>query len=144
MCTKNIGLCFVVVIYYCILDKPEVSKYINYLYGRFVIVPVDKAIFFYCVQESISRCYKNVVGISDDANKIGNKVYKPIYQTDNDIYTFSWTKTSEYIWYEVTRHYKLPAWFYLDVIKNELGNFDDGNIVGKKVYKPIYQEANDM
>ena len=105
MCTKNIGLCFVVVIYSCILDKRTVAKYINYLHDRFVIVPVDKAIYFYCMQESISRCYRNEVGISDDGNKIGNKVYKPIYpQTDNDIYTFSWTQISEYIWYEVTRH----------------------------------------
>ena len=31
--------------------------------------------------------------------------------------------------------------FYLDVIKNELGISDDGNIIRNKVYKPIYQEA---
>ena len=34
--------------------------------------------------------------------------------------------------------------FYLDVIKNELGISDDGNIVGNTVYKPIYQKVNDM
>ena len=31
--------------------------------------------------------------------------------------------------------------FYLDVIKNELGISDDGNIIGNTVYKPIYQKS---
>ena len=34
--------------------------------------------------------------------------------------------------------------FYLDVIKNELGISDDGNIIGNTVYKPIYQKVNDI
>ena len=34
--------------------------------------------------------------------------------------------------------------FYLDVIKNELGISDDGNIIGNIVYKPIYQKVNDI
>ena len=34
--------------------------------------------------------------------------------------------------------------FYLDVIKNELGISDDGNIIGTTVYKPIYQKVNDI
>ena len=34
--------------------------------------------------------------------------------------------------------------FYLDVIKNELGIYDDGNIIGNTVYKPIYQKVNDI
>ena len=33
--------------------------------------------------------------------------------------------------------------FYLDVIKNELGISDDGNIIGNTVYKPIYQKVNE-
>ena len=35
-------------------------------------------------------------------------------------------------------------WFYLDVIKNELGISDGGNIIGNTVYKPIYQKVNDI
>ena len=34
--------------------------------------------------------------------------------------------------------------FYLDVIKNELGISDDGNIIGNTVYKPLYQKVNDI
>ena len=34
--------------------------------------------------------------------------------------------------------------FYLDVIKNELGISDDGNINGNTVYKPVYQKVNDI
>ena len=34
--------------------------------------------------------------------------------------------------------------FYLDVIKNELGISDDGNIIGNTAYKPIYQKVNDI
>ena len=34
--------------------------------------------------------------------------------------------------------------FYLDVIKNELGISDDGNIIGNTVYKPIYQKLTDI
>ena len=34
--------------------------------------------------------------------------------------------------------------FYLDVIKNELGISYDGKIIGNKVYKPVYQEAEDI
>ena len=34
--------------------------------------------------------------------------------------------------------------FHLDVIKNELGISDDGNIIGNTVYKPIYQKVNDI
>ena len=34
--------------------------------------------------------------------------------------------------------------FSLDVIKNELGISDDGNIIGNTVYKPIYQKINDI
>ena len=34
--------------------------------------------------------------------------------------------------------------FYLDVIKNELGISDDGNIIGNTVYKPVYQKVNDI
>ena len=34
--------------------------------------------------------------------------------------------------------------FYLDAIKNELGISHDRMIIGNKVYKPIYQKANDM
>ena len=34
--------------------------------------------------------------------------------------------------------------FYLDVLKNELGISDDGNIIGNTVYKPIYQKVNDI
>ena len=34
--------------------------------------------------------------------------------------------------------------FYLDVIENELGISGDGNMLGNKVYKPIYQEAEDI
>ena len=32
--------------------------------------------------------------------------------------------------------------FYLDVIKNELGISDDGNMIGNIVYKPIYQKVS--
>ena len=34
--------------------------------------------------------------------------------------------------------------FYLDVIKNELGISDDGNIIGNTVYKLTYQKVNDI
>ena len=34
--------------------------------------------------------------------------------------------------------------FYLDVIKNELGISDDGNIISNTVYKPIDQKVNDI
>ena len=34
--------------------------------------------------------------------------------------------------------------FYLEVIKNELGISDDGNIIPNTVYKPIYQKVNDI
>ena len=34
--------------------------------------------------------------------------------------------------------------FYLDVIKNLLGISKNGKIIGNKVYKPVYQEAEDM
>ena len=34
--------------------------------------------------------------------------------------------------------------FYLDVIQNELGISDDGNIIDNTVYKPIYQKVNDI
>ena len=33
---------------------------------------------------------------------------------------------------------------HLDAFKNELGISDDGKIIGKKVYKPVYQEAEDI
>ena len=34
--------------------------------------------------------------------------------------------------------------FYLDVSKNEPGISNDGNIIGNKVYKPVYQEAKEI
>ena len=34
--------------------------------------------------------------------------------------------------------------FCLDVIENELGISDDGNIIGNTVHKPIYQKVNDI
>ena len=34
--------------------------------------------------------------------------------------------------------------FYSDVIKNELGISDAGNIIGNTVYKPIHQKVNDI
>ena len=34
--------------------------------------------------------------------------------------------------------------FYLDVIKNEFGISNDGKTIGDKVYKPVYQEAEDI
>ena len=34
--------------------------------------------------------------------------------------------------------------FYLDAIKNELGTSNGGKIIGNKVYKPVYQEAEDI
>ena len=67
-----------------ILDKPDVCKYIHSLHDRSVIVPVDKA-----------------------GNNLGIVCKK----------------------------------FYLDVIKNELGITNDGEIIGNKIYKPVYQEA---
>ena len=34
--------------------------------------------------------------------------------------------------------------FCLDVIENELGISDDGNIIGNTVHNPIYQKVNDI
>ena len=33
--------------------------------------------------------------------------------------------------------------FYLNVIKNEFDISNDGNVIGNKVYKPMYHEAGD-
>ena len=33
---------------------------------------------------------------------------------------------------------------YLNVIKNEFDISDDGNVIGNKVYKPMYHEAEDI
>ena len=79
-----------------IMDRPEVRQYINYLYARFVIVPVDKASnnFGIVCKSFYLNVIKYELGISDDGNIIGNTVYKLIYQKANDIYKFH-----EHIWY---------------------------------------------
>ena len=33
---------------------------------------------------------------------------------------------------------------YLDIIKNQLGISYDGKIIGNKVYREVYEEAEDM
>ena len=50
-----------------------------------------------------------------------------------------------WFWYEPGNNFGIVCKsFYLDVIKNELGISDDGNIIGNTVYKPIYQKVNDI
>ena len=74
----------------CILDKPEVRTYIKFLHDRFVIVPVDKASnnFGIVCKKFYLEVIKNELGISNDGNIIGNKVYKPVYQNAEEIYKF--------------------------------------------------------
>ena len=72
------------------LDKPEVCKYIKIFHDRFVIVPVDRARFYFGIV--CMKYYHDVIinefGISNDGNIIGNKVYNPVYQEAEDIYKF--------------------------------------------------------
>ena len=86
-----------------LLDQPEIRQYINNLYDRFVIVPVDKASnnFGIVCKSFYLDVIKNQMGISDDGNIIRNTVHKAIYQKVDDIHF--WRKTFEYIWYEISR-----------------------------------------
>ena len=73
-----------------ILDKPEVCKHINFLYDRFVIVPVDKASdnFGIVCKTFYLDVIKKELGISNDGKINGNKVHKPVYQEAEDMYKF--------------------------------------------------------
>ena len=64
--------------------------YIKFLHDRFVIVPVDKASnnFGIVCKKFYLEVIKNELGISNDGNIIGNKVYKPVYQNAEEIYKF--------------------------------------------------------
>ena len=64
--------------------------YINFLRDRFLIVPVGKASNGFCIvcKKFYLDVIKNELGISNDGNIIGDKVYKPVYQEADDIYKF--------------------------------------------------------
>ena len=95
----------------CILDKPEVRTYIKFLHDRFVIVPVDKASnnFGIVCKKFYLEVIKNELGISNDGNIIGNKVYKPVYQNAEEIYKFHQQK----FWVHLVWNYSILISTYL-------------------------------
>ena len=72
-----------------ILKQPDIVKYIEDLHDRFVIVPIDKASnnFGIVCKKFYLDTVKKELGISDEGI-IGNKVYKPVHQNEEEIFQY--------------------------------------------------------